>query len=231
MSRGFLPRFLTWTGLALTLTYPLTPHATNNIDDYCFKITPQVTIGMEKTSATPESFMKGKPKIKASINGTYYGQDLKPQGMTYIAENHHLATERPEDIRGYFSVDKTGRSINVGERLPGKISDYYFIIGTHPLLVANQTVDKQANEPRCRGRLAYRSALGTKIDDVCFAVSEDQITINEWAKRLQAAGYRGAINLDGGPVSQLAVRNTNGIVEVKGKGNAQTKLVIFSYEK
>jgi len=53
--------------------------------------------------------------------------------------------------------------------------------------------------------------------------------MSEWAQRLQDANYNSALNLDGGPISQMAVRDTSDEISVKGKGTKNTSLIIFSY--
>ena len=99
------------------------------------------------------------------------------------------------------------------------------------MLVTNGEVNGQAKEDRYNNVSAYRSAIGTKNGKgICFAVSEDKTTMAEWAQRLQGLGYQGAINLDGGPYSQMAVRENNNVI-THGNGNQKSRVVIFSYKK
>lgn len=199
----------------------------SRLEEYCFQISPAKSIGMRQVDTTPERFLRENPNVEAAINGIYFGQENKLEGIAYLADGHHFAAEKPEHIRGYFTVDRKGNKIQVSESLAGNIDNYWLVIGTHPLLVTNGEVHSQANEERYKG-VAYRSAIGTKNSNVCFAVSTDQILMNEWARRLKDAGYKGTINLDGGPISQMVVRDKERIL-VKGGGNQNTRLVIFSY--
>mgnify|MGYP001565585303 CR=1 FL=1 len=208
------------------------PNNSSNLQEYCFKISRHKSIAIREMNTTPEQFIRENADVEAVINGTYYGSNNKPEGIAYLAENHHFATEKPEHISGYFSVNRNGDKIQVTETLAGKLNDYFLVLGTHPLLVRDGKIHNQANGKRYGGRLAYRSAIGTKDNtDICFAVSTDEILMAEWAERLRNTGYKGALNLDGGPISQMAIRNNDGRISVKGKGTGNTKLVIFSYNR
>ena len=100
------------------------------------------------------------------------------------------------------------------------------------MLVTNGKVNNQALEDRYSERRFYRSAIGTKTGkDICFAVSTDAILMSEWSERLRETGYNGALNLDGGPISQMTIRDRTDGISVKGKGTGNTKLVIFSYRR
>lgn len=204
----------------------------SNLEEYCFSISSHRSVAMRGVDTTPEQFVRNNPSVEAAINGSYFGSDNRTEGIAYLADNHHFATQKPEHIRGYFSVNRKGDEIKVSESLDGKLTDYFLVLGTHPLLVTNGKVNSQALEDRYGRRTFYRSAIGTKTGkDICFAVSTDAILMSEWAKRLRDAGYVGALNLDGGPISQMAIRDRSGGISVKGKGTGNTKLVIFSYKR
>jgi len=230
-------KFLILFGTFVVGGYLLAPNlssAQSNLEEYCFKISPNKSIAMREVNTTPEQFLKENPDVEAVINGTYFGGNnsnkYRPEGIAYLAENHHFATEKPEHTRGYFSVNRKGDEIQVSENLEKTLNDYWMVIGTHPLLVVNGKIHSQANEKRYNERVEYRSAIGTKDKDVCFAVSNDKILMSEWANRLKNNEYKGAINLDGGPISQMAIRKNENIL-VEGKGKSNTRLVIFSYHK
>jgi uncharacterized protein YigE (DUF2233 family) len=90
------------------------------------------------------------------------------------------------------------------QKILPKIDEYWMAIGTFPLLVINGAVRQGLERAKER---AYRSAIGTKSNDICFAVSEEQLTLNEWAQHLVGKGYAGALYLDGGPYASLAARD------------------------
>ncbi len=212
----------------LVVGSPNAPH----LEEYCFTISPRKSVAMRAVDTTPEKFVRDTPGVEAAINGLYYSSDNKSEGIAYLADNWHFATEKPAHTRGYFIVNREGNRIDVTESLDGKLTDYFLVLGTHPLLVTDGKVHAQSLEERYAGRIAYRSAIGTKTGkDICFAVSTDQILIRVWAQRLKEVGYRGALNLDGGPLSQMAIKEGDGVVSVKGNGTENTKLVIFSYTR
>lgn len=208
------------------------PNKSSNLEEYCFSISPRKSIAMRGVDTTPEQFLRDNPSVEAAINGSYFGPDNKTEGIAYLVDNWHFASEKPEHARGYFSVNKRGDEIKVLESLDRKLNNYFLVLGTHPLLVTNRKVHNQSLEERYAGRIAYRSAVGTKSGkDICFAVSTDEILMSEWAQRLKEVGYDGALNLDGGPISQMTIRDVTDGISVKGKGTGNTKLIIFSYNR
>lgn len=213
--------------------------ATSKLEEYRFQISPNRTIGMRETNSTPEQFLRQNPNVEAVINGPQY-RDKKSMGLAYLSQNHFFGNEDPGDIRAYFSVTNGGK-VNVSEDLDGKLEgywalksrnllhDYWFVLGARPPLVINGVIPQEALSKGYEGK-DYRSAIGTRgYNDICFVVSNDQILMSEWARRLKEADYKGAINLDGGPISQMAVRDRERIL-VKGGGTQNTRLVVFSYK-
>jgi uncharacterized protein YigE (DUF2233 family) len=108
------------------------------------------------------------------------------------------------------------------------------VIGTRPLLVKDGKIHSQAKLEKYNynnqvALEAYRSAIGTKDGkNICFAVSQRAIIMSGWAAALQSAGYNQAINLDGGTISGLAVRESNSI-QSYGGGIFPTRLIIYAY--
>ncbi len=199
------------------------------LEEYCFEIDRDVSIGARNVTTTPEEFINQNPNVFVAINGVYFGQDQRPEGLVFLSDNHHLATERPQHTRGYFTVNKRGDKVKVTEKLEDPLKDYWLVIGTHPLLVEDGHLHSQSQEARYSNSAAQRSAIGTKNGkNICFAVSKGDIAISNWAKKLESKGYLGAINLDGGPYSQLAVR-TVGVYPKNDR--LQTKQVLFGYRR
>lgn len=205
---------------------PPSPHY-SGMNEYCFKPSSLLSIGVQRETTTPQNFLRKNQTVEAVINGIYFGKDFTPLGIAYV-NGQEYANGNRKQARGYFSIDRTGK-IQVTESLPNK-KRYKFVIGTQPLLVKDSEVHKQAKEKRYSGFVAYRSAIGTKEDDVCFAVSANPLEMQVWAELLRDNRYRGALNLDGGPISQLAVRR-DGNISVYGSWNEETRLVIFSYHR
>ena len=233
----------------------LDDHVTAGFADYCFKTTPRRPIGIKKITTTPADYLKQDPTAIAVINGMYFGPSYtppndQPEGIAFIADDNHLATENPRHSRGYFTISKNGLRVDVRDSFSGDFPEYFLVIGTHPTLVMDYKVHPQARESRYQRNTAARSAIGTKqkeyIDTICFAVQEQPVTIEEWAEQLEREGYRGALNLDGASYSQLAVRGEENVPQfpsfetasfehrittTKGSGTTQTRLVIFQYDR
>ena len=199
-------------------------------DEYCFRIKPDLSMGVREITTTPEKFLQNNENVQAAINGPYFGLDNKTEGIVFLADNNYFGTRKPEHIRGYFTINKNGNKVQVNEKLPKDFSNYWLVIGTHPILVSNEEINSQARENRYN-KIGLRSAIGTKDEkDICFAVSREELSMLDWANELKVAGYNGAINLDGGPFSKLSIRDNKSIKKL-GKGNQETKLIIFSYYK
>jgi uncharacterized protein YigE (DUF2233 family) len=174
-------------------------------------------------STVPSAYIHDHEEVTAVINGMYYGKDGKSMGIAY-ANGEEYANGDKKQVTGYFSISKSGK-VRITESLSNK-KNYNFVIGTRPLLVTESEVNYQAKKERYAGPAAYRSAIDVKEGNVCFAVSEHPVKMQKWAELLQRAGYSGALNLDGGPVSEFAVREDK--VKSYGPGNLNTQLVIFA---
>ena len=198
-----------------------------DISEYCFEISPQVSIAVKEEKTPPREFLKRNEGVEAAINGPYFGLDDRTEGVVFLANNHYFGSRKPEHTRGYFTINKNGQEVRVDDKLKGSFSDYWLVIGTHPMLVRNNKFYREAEEKRYSKITAPRSAIGTKNGkNICFAVSNSNFSMEGWANKLRVRGYKDAINLDGGPYSQLATREGE-----LGQGNSPTRLVIFSYKK
>lgn len=215
----------------------VTEQLEGKVHDFCFTESSGLMLKMQRVTTTPEQFLKfpENSNVIAAINGMYFGPDNLPEGIAYVDNGgnpQHLATQIPRHTRGYFAVKKTDE-ISVGETLSGLYTDYRIVIGTHPLLVVEGIVHPQAREQRYRSGtevIAFRSAIGTKDGtNICFGVSREPLLMETWAEELLQVGYRGAINLDGGPYSQLALRNENVII-TDGPGERMARLIISAYK-
>lgn len=181
--------------------------------EYCFN--PQEEeLRVADVQMTPEQYLLENEDANAVINGVYYARDDgKPLGVVE-QNNDSYATGRGR-VSAYFFITAKGR-IGVDEERPDE--QLSFAVGTHPLLVTPGGVHSQAREDRYNRFLDedgnpvgkkkdVRSALGYKNQQTaCFVASINAYTIEEWAEELQSRGYIGAINLDGGNPSQLAIR-------------------------
>ncbi len=212
----------------------------SNLSEHCFSITSSSRPEIAQVTTTPGEFLRNNPSSQAAINGPYVGgnspRNYMTQGIAYLADGHQLADGDLRHVRGYFTISKDGKQIKASETLEGigtldeKLRNYWLVIGTHPLLVVNEYVHSQAREDRYGKRsiepIVTRSAIGTKNGQVCFAVSDDRISTQQWAETLKQEGYESAINLGGDTYSQLAVRRGNGI-EINGTAKNPARLIIF----
>ena len=204
----------------------------NENSEFCFLPGTEYLLGMEKTHTTPQVFVSQKKSVVAAINGTYFDPNGEVLGIAYESRTGKLGNGQGR-ISGYFFLSSSGK-VFVAEGFDGDFSNYSLVIGTHPMLLQDARVHPQAQEERYNKnedgsqRLAYRSALGTKDhSDVCFIVSEEPYTMEEWAEFLEVQGYVDALNLDGGPISQLATQGGH----VYGAGFVPTELIIFAKQK
>ncbi len=198
--------------------------------EYCFAITQDTTIGVARENILPADFLKKNTQVAAAINGVYYDENQEPMGIVFLADDHHLGNKKGR-VSGYFTINKSGTEVLVQKSFNENYADYWLVIGTHPVLLIDGKVDSDAQEKRYAKKDSFRSAIGTRdTHDVCFAVSKNTVTMEVWATMLKTSGYKHAINLDGGPISQLSIRQNNSIESFGGE-NQPTRLVIFAYKR
>jgi len=216
--------------LVLNMGLALIAH-TQNISEYCFD-KEKLEIRIETT--TPSEFLKTNQSAVAAINGPYFDLFGKTEGLVVVQnENYSKGATTlaccTGEVRGYLYVGKGASKITADMTVNPK-TDISVIIGSHPLLIVGGGIYSQAREDRYNLfsdgsiRTAYRSAIGTKDGvHLCIAVSESEISMEQWANLLLSNGYTQAINLDGGPISQLSVRGKN---SHGGGGSTKTRMII-----
>jgi exopolysaccharide biosynthesis protein len=198
------------------------------INEYCFSLAEQGVYAVTETS-TPYMYVMRNAEVKAAINGVYWGaDDGLPQGLVQV-KGVNIASGKGL-VSGYLWIEDN--TVYAGEEL--KNEDAPFVIGTHPLLIVDGEVHEQAGDDRYNTigdgspKTAFRSSIGTKSgNDLCFVSSSDSVGMKDWATRLKEKGYTQAINLDGGPPSQLAVRDGEQVVP-NGMGLSETRLIFYT---
>ncbi len=187
--------------------------------EYCFDLRER-EIRMEKVTTFVDEY-QAERGVAAAMNGMYWGaDDGEPQGVAHTAREGDVATGKGL-VSGYFMIDEQGP--RVSENLDEELDEYEMVIGTHPLLVQDGAVHEQALGERYNRQQTFRSALGAKSqNEACFVVSGQVFTMHEWAQLLVDRGYEQVINLDGGPVAQLAT--PEGLF---GLALQETRLVLF----
>jgi len=197
----------------------------SKIVESCFSMK-DTQLKIFKGNTTPSDFLIFNPIAISAINGVYWAADTgEPQGVAYTFEKGDLASGTGR-VSGYLILKNN--EIKVIENLKQEIQKYDFVIGTFPILTINGVVNSQAKEERYNNYLAFRSAIGTKTgNNVCFAVSQDVISMEMWADLLVENNYKDTINLDGGGSSQLAIRDKGTF----GGGSDPSKIIIYTQNR
>lgn len=206
------------------------PGGLGAIVDYQFRFKDGLKIGMEPVQTTPEEFLRAHPNVVAAINGPIYNPDAgKTQGIAYLTKGRHFGDNDLKHVHGYFTINLPGTRIEASEKFNGNYDENWMVVGHYPLLLARGQIDNRVAAFNRYGP-AYRSAIGTSDGtDIHLVVSLDRFTMEQWAQRLRSSGLYGAMNLDGGNVSQLALRKEDKSIEKYGRGNEITKLMIFVF--
>lgn len=171
---------------------------------------------------TPSDFMKSlsSDTVVAVINGVYYGAD---DGLTqgYVRVNEKDFASGKGRVSGYLLIGNEGDVTSLESLEAVRLHSQTDVIGTHPLLISQGRIHEQSIDERYNQSLALRSALGTTTGrNICFTVSTDLISMDQWSTLLLNYGFADAINLDGGSVSQMATQD-----QTYGVGIENTKLL------
>ncbi len=186
-----------------------------------------------KQTTTPREFLLNHSDAVAAINGVFYDTQGDVQGAVYSQKSGHLGNQEGR-ISGYFVIPNGAMGAYGADEFDNTFPKYEAVIGTHPMLVLDSSIHAQADEKQYNintdgtRREFFRSAIGTKnARNVCFAVTTKIVTMHDWAKELVNQGYSAALNLDGGPVSQMSVQGG----ATYGLGASDTALVIYVTRK
>jgi len=200
------------------------------IGEYC--ITDGENLGFRVVKTTPTAYLKEHSDVLAAINGPYYDTFGNTEGSIIVNDQSgkKILVCCSGEVRGYLYI--SNNYVIAGTAMPNTLDEAHLVvIGTHPLLVVNGKVHSQATEAKYnlkedgKQKVAFRSALGTKDGEhLCMAISVSKLTIKQWANLLCLCGYNQAINLDGGPVSDLAVK---GKASLKSSKPADTRMIIY----
>ncbi len=214
----------------MLLSISIFAHAqtTLTLSEYCGNVE---NFNVVVTTSTPLDFLEDNSLVQVAINGPYYDVNGNTEGIV-IGPNNHTYSSRSGEIRGdLFVVDDS--IFAVSRRSEFFVNNPSYHIGTHPLLTVNGEISSQADESRYNwvnnktGVIfkAFRSAIGTKDGvHICVTVSDQQVTMSEWARLLLKNGYKYSINLDGGPISQLAIRGKGSF---GGGGTTPTRMIFY----
>ncbi len=148
-------------------------------------------------SAGTISDMTAESGALLGVNGSFFLDDFKPLGLL-ISQGRELQGLRKVDW-GVFSV-KDGRASLVHVREYTGNDGLEFAIESGPRLVVDGELI------RVKPQLARRSMIGIDAEGrVLIAVTTGPVLLPEAARFMLRVGARYALNLDGGPSSQLSV--------------------------
>lgn len=173
------------------------------------------------SALTAREFLE-KSGAVAAWNGPFFDLDGKPMGLL-VVDGVVRRELRPVDW-GVFAVDAAGarivhtdawttsagvkQAIQVGPRL---------VVGGAPVSLKPQSARRTA--------ICLKGPRSMEV-----LVSEGSLWAKDLATHLAGHGCRDALNLDGGPSSQLAYRTKDGIVEVAGGVPVPVALVLIDAE-
>ena len=164
------------------------------------------------------------PPDGAAINASFFaGESLAPIGLL-IADGRHLGSYYVKDGMygpwGLFQL--RGRRPELIALTPAEPTGVTQAVQCAPRLVVAGQVQPFRPLPAARRAAVGLDAAGR----VCVAVADRPITFPDWAACLRdQLGCREALNLDGGPSAQLAVRG-GVMVDVRGGVNVPVFLAI-----
>lgn len=161
------------------------------------------------------------PPDGAAINASYFAEDLTPIGAV-VTDGIPMYAPRGQREGGWgFVLAQRGRVVLCAAttRLPAGVTQ---AIECKPRLVVDGSIPRFKQQPPAR-----RSGVGMDAQGrVIFAAADGPLTLEQWAACLHTQlGCVDALNLDGGPSTQLALRGTAPII-VAGGSLVPTFLVI-----
>lgn len=140
-----------------------------------------------------------KERARVAINGGYFDEHSQPLGLR-VSEGVKTSRLRPADW-GVFWIRDGKAHIAHTRDYPAKIRPDEAIQCGPRLVVAGQSTDLKPQWNR-------RSGLGIdRRGRVVLAIAEGQLSLEDWAQVFASndgLGCRDALNLDGGPSTQLA---------------------------
>ncbi|MHB9132857.1 MAG: phosphodiester glycosidase family protein [Armatimonadota bacterium] len=140
------------------------------------------------------------PKDGAAINASFFDDNLAPIGLV-VADGKQTKAVRKSSGWGVFLLrDGKARILPADGDIPRRVAQ---AVECKPRLVVDGIIQRFKVQPA-----AKRSAVGIDAQGrVLLVASLGLFTLEEWAKFLHDdLGCVNALNLDGGPSTQLAVR-------------------------
>ena len=172
----------------------------------------------QKTAMTAREFA-GVTGAAAVINAPFFDVDGSPMGLLIVDGAGRQALRRAD--WGVFFIDARGAHI-VHTRDYGRRTGVVQAFQVGPRLVVDGEV--LALKPQS----ARRTAICTRADGTVLAlVVGNAVLAADIARFLAESGCRDALNLDGGPSTQLFVKSGGVAVEVSGGTGVPVALGVF----
>ncbi len=172
-----------------------------------------------KTPQTVRSLAAERGAV-AAINGGYFDEHWHPLGVL-IHEGKQ--TNPPfKKAGGYFCVVQGRAMIRPTEQgLPAGVTE---ALQCHPRLVTGGQVVS-----RFKPGKHVRAAVGvTEAGEVILAVTcQGELSLRDWARAMKALGCQDALNLDGGPSSQLYFHAGETELDLPGAYGIPSALVVL----
>lgn len=163
-----------------------------DLSEFC--LDDALTLHVVNTEKTSTDFFESDTNVVAMITGQQFSAPFGAESYW----NYAFAA----GTENCFTIFQMGKDVvTSGDEKSPPISlrhlfrmDYW--------LISDGAIDRQAKE--AKGSVAFRTALGTKNGKhFCFASSQIEVTLEEWATLLLASGFRQAIDLSGGVTGNL----------------------------
>lgn len=158
-----------------------------------------LTLQVANTEKKSADFFESDPSIVALITGQQFSA---PFGADSYYD--YAFTQGSGNI---FAVFQMGKDTMISGDSSDSLVALRYLLRMDRWLVCDGVIDRQAADTSANTKKywpALRTALGTKDGKhFCFASSEGEVSIYEWANILLADGFRQAIDLSGGTTGEL----------------------------
>ncbi len=146
------------------------------------------------------------PPVGAAVNASYFAEDLTPIGLLISDGAQHTTFHHSDRDWGLFLVRHGAPALAACTyTVPDAATQ---AVQCYPRLVVAGTLpdlSRYVQRPPARRAAVGLDAAGRLV----LAATDGRLTLDQWAACLRSAlGCADALNLDGGPSAQLAVRGT-----------------------
>jgi hypothetical protein len=156
-----------------------------------------------------------KEKVRAVINGGYFGEDGKSLGLR-VSDGRRFGSLHPANWGVFFIEDGKAKVLHTRDfqKEHHTTRGITQAVQCGPRLVVNgRTTD-------LKPQTARRTAIGIQRDGrVIIAICDGVLSFQEWAQlwaRRDGLNCRDALNLDGGGSTQISLKTTKKSLEVSG---------------